>query len=123
MSFIFVFNLQIKFVDYGNCSPCSYDDLRKATMFGNIPVLPRLYELDNIRPLTEDGQWSNEIRDFCADSVVDHQCNLIVTDPSPGVKSPDEPTSCKLEIFTKDHDLASALVSRGMAEWIRLPPK
>lgn len=87
-------------------------------MFGNIPVLPQLYQLDNIRPLTEDGLWSEEVRDFCTDAVVGRQCNVIVTDPFP-LKSNDEPILCKLEMFTKDKDLASALVAYGLAEFIR----
>lgn len=87
-------------------------------MFGNIPVLSRLYQLDNIRPLSENGLWPDDARDVCSEIVVERQCNLIVTDHSPASKSADEPTLCKLEIFTKDKDLASALVSRGMADWI-----
>lgn len=88
-------------------------------MFGNIPVLSRLYQLDKIRPMTEHGLWPDDVREFCSEIVVERQCNLIVTDHSFASKSPDEPTLCKLEIFTKDKDLASALVSRGMADWIR----
>lgn len=87
-------------------------------MFGNVPVLPRLYELDDIQPLTENGLWPDEVRDYCSEVVVEKQCNLIVTDPAPAIKAPDEPTLCKLETFNNDLDLASALVSRGMADWI-----
>lgn len=88
-------------------------------MFGNIPVLSRLYQLDNVRPLSENGLWPEKVRDFCSETVVERQCNLIITDHSAESKSPDEPTLCKLEMFTKDKDLATALVSRGMADWIR----
>lgn len=87
-------------------------------MFANIPVLPRLYELDNVRPVTEDGQWPDEACAFCSEAVVEKQCNLIVTDHAYAIKGPDEPTLCKLEIFNNDQDLASALVLRDMAEWI-----
>lgn len=87
-------------------------------MFANIPVLPRLYELDNVRPVTENGQWPDEVREFCSATVVEKQCNLIVTDQAYAIKAPDEPARCKLEIFNNDKDLASALVVRGMAEWI-----
>ena len=97
---------------------CSLDDLRIANMFGNIPVLSRLYQLENIRPLNGNEWWPEEVREFCSETVVERQCNLIVTDPSPELKSHDEQTLCKLEIFTKDKDLASALVTRGMADWI-----
>lgn len=90
-------------------------------MFGNIPVLLRLYQLDNIRPTTGKGLWPDKVRDFCTETVVERQCNLIVTDQSFASKSHEEPTLCKLEMFTKEKDLASALVSRGWADWIGTP--
>lgn len=87
-------------------------------MFGKIPVLPRLYELDNIRPVNENELWPDNVREYCSETVVEKQCHLIVTDDAPATKSPDEPILCKLEIFNHNHDLASELVSLGMAEWI-----
>lgn len=90
-------------------------------MFGNIPVLSRLYQLHNIRPLTDNGVWPDKVRYFCTESVVDRQCNLVITDQASASKSSDEPTLCKLEMFNKDKDLASALVSRGMADWMQTP--
>lgn len=112
------FSHQVRFVDYGNCARCSFDDLRVANMFGDIPVLSRLYQLDNIRSKSEDGLWPDYVREFCGDLVVERQCNVIVTDHLYTTKSPDQPTLCKLEIFTRDRDLATALVTREMADWI-----
>lgn len=95
-----------------------FENLRKANMFGTIPVLTRLYQLDNIGPSSEDRLWSEEVRAFCTEKVVERQCNLVVTDQSPS-RSSTEPTVCKLEIFEKHNDLASLLVAFGFAEWIR----
>lgn len=88
-------------------------------MFGNIPVLSRLYQLDNIRSLAANGTWPAEVSTFCSMSVVEKQCNVIVIDDLAASKSPYDPTICKLEIFTKDKDLASALVANGLAQWIQ----
>lgn len=88
-------------------------------MFGNIPVLSRLYQLDNIRPLAANETWPAEVSAFCSMSVVEKQCNVIVIDDLAASKSPYEPAICKLEIFTKDKDLASALVANGLAQWIQ----
>lgn len=90
-------------------------------MFGNIPELSRLYQLDNVRPFTENGSWPDEVRAFCSETIVEHHCNVIVTDDLAASKAPGEPILCKLEIFTKDIDLASALVARKMADWIQKP--
>lgn len=86
-------------------------------MFGDIPVLTRLFQLDKIRPLTENGLWPDEVVQYCSEAVVERQCNLIITDH----QSYDEPILCKLEMFTRDKDLATALVTRGLADWIRSP--
>lgn len=110
---------QVRFIDYGNCETCSLDDLRKATMFGNIPVQTRLYQLDNVHPFTENGKWPKEVQVYCSEAVVDRHCNVIVTDEAATTKSASKAILCKLEIFTKDIDLASALVARKMAKWIR----
>lgn len=119
MIFFFLVRFQVRFIDYGNCEACKLDDLRKANMFGNIPVLSRLYQLDNIRPLTENGTWPEQTRKYCLANVVERHFNLIVTDDLAATKSHDEPTLCKLELFTKDKDLASALVALKLAQWIR----
>lgn len=88
-------------------------------MFGNIPVLARLYQLDNIHPLTDDGKWPEKVRKFCLENFVEKPCNVIQTDDLVASKSHDEPTLCKLELFSKDKDLASLLVASDMAEWIQ----
>lgn len=90
-------------------------------MFGDIPVLTRLYQLDNIRSVTENGLWPEKVRNFCTETVVDRQCHLTITESDWTEKPHSEPTLCKLEVFTREKDLASALVSRGLAEWIQKP--
>lgn len=69
----------------------------------------------------EKESWPKEVCDYCSEAVVERHCNVIVTDDLAASKSPDEAILCKLEIFTKDIDLASALVARKMADWIRQP--
>lgn len=87
-------------------------------MFGDIPVLARLYALDNIKAPNEYEEWPEYVRDFCTNTVVDKQCNLIVTEATQESKSTDDPETCILEIFTKDKDLGNALVKRQYAERI-----
>lgn len=113
---------QVRFVDYGNCETCSLWDLRKATMFGNIPVLARLYQLHNIGPLDANGLWPENARQFCTELVVEKQCNLIVIQAPPTESSSTfDIETCKLEIFNKHKDLASALVANNFARWIVEP--
>lgn len=88
-------------------------------MFGDIPVLARLYALDNIKAPNDHEEWPEYVRDFCINTVVDKQCNLIVVEAESDTKSPDDPEFCILEIFTKDKDLGNTLVTRGYAERIR----
>lgn len=91
-------------------------------MFGNIPVLARQYQLHNIRPLNADGIWTDHARQFCINLVVEKQCNLLVMNEPPTESSAAyEIETCKLEIFTKQKDLASALVMNNLADWIVQP--
>lgn len=88
-----------------------------ADMFGNIPILSRLYELDNIRSVDENGSWPKNIWVTCEEIIGKSHCIVIVNDHLYTTKAPDQPTLCKLEIFMRDRDLATALVTRGIAQW------
>lgn len=108
---------QVRFVDYGNCDSCRIDELRKANMFGDIPVLSRRYQLANIQPPQGNVIWSERARALCSESL-DRHCEVVVSaeqlnEPLDG----DEVVElCQLNIFTRDNDLASALINHGHAE-------
>lgn len=94
------------------------DDLRLANMFGDIPALAKLYQMENIKPPNDGGVWPDYVSHFCTQLVYDKQCNLVVTELVSGSKSSSQPDLCKLELYTKERDLGTALVKRGYAEWI-----
>lgn len=98
----------------------------KATFFGNIPALARKYHLYNIKPIASNGLWSEKAVKWCNDFffnkyVKQRRCDLIVID-----RDDNEATAatiqcietCRIELFTKDKDLGTALISRGYAQLI-----
>lgn len=113
----------MRFIDYGNCDTCSLDDLRKATFFGDIPILARQYQLYNIQPNTSNGLWPEHVRNYCTNLIIEHHCDLVIighdddrSDEAAAV-TPDV-EYCRLDLLTKDKDLASALLARDYARLI-----
>lgn len=105
-------------MDYGNCEKLKLDDLKEATMFGDIPILSRQYKLHNIQPTTETGIWPEHVRDFCIALAHDKHCNLVVIDKRSANGTHDGIEMCRLDLLTKHKDLASALIARGYATYI-----
>lgn len=109
---------QVRFVDYGNCDSCRIDELRKANMFGDIPVLSRRYQLENIQPPQGSEMWSEKARTFCSVTILEKHCEVVLsTEQQNEPLDGDEVVElCRLDIFNKDKDLASALINHGYAE-------
>lgn len=118
MAFSFYVEFQVRFIDYGNCDSCHIDELRKANMFGDIPVLSRRYKLANIQPPRNNEIWPENARQFCSNKILEKHCEIVLSaeqlnEPLNG----DEAVElCQLNIFTRDEDLASALIDYGYAE-------
>lgn len=116
----FFFFLQIRFMDYGNVEKCLITDLRKADMFGDVPVLARLYHLHNIR-----FDWSHNVRQFIADTIIEKQCNIEVIECTKcqliDKKNELPIEECIISIFTKDKSLGNALILREFAKPMLIP--
>ncbi|XP_031630084.1 uncharacterized protein LOC116345129 [Contarinia nasturtii] len=106
----------VRFIDYGNCEQLSLDDLRKPTMFGDIPSLAHQYQLHNIELTT----WPDHVRDYCNQLVLDKHCDLTVieADRNADAQGTSEVEYCKLDLLNKHKDLATALIKCGYARLI-----
>lgn len=85
-------------------------------MFGDIPVLTRQYQLPYIQPTTSDGLWPEHVRNFCSDLIVERHCDLVIIDGPNGAEAASEVENCRLDLLTRDRDLATALITRGYAK-------
>lgn len=81
-------------------------------------MLSRQYQLENIQPTKDAGIWPEHVRQYCSNTIIEKQCEVIVTANNldgPATNG-DEVELCTLEIFTADGDLGSALIKLGYAE-------
>lgn len=80
-------------------------------MFANIPVLVRPYRLANVKPNTTNGTWSEKAIEFMR-TTLEKVCQI-------DISNVDEPNDkiipCRINIYTKDNDLATALIRRKHA--------
>lgn len=96
-------------------------------MFGDIPILMRMYMLHNIEPLSENGYWPEGTRDQCVELIIEKQCHLEVMEEKTTIGKPEdqytheEYDKCRLGLFNKHKDLATVLVARGFAKYIEEP--
>lgn len=67
---------KVKFVDYGNCDLCKFEDMRPATQCGHIPVLVRKYCLDNVLPISDDNRWPLSTVNFMRTEIIQHMCTI-----------------------------------------------
>lgn len=79
-------------------------------MFGEIPGLATQYELDNIKPPNDHGEWPEYVVDYCFKKVFEKRCSVVLTDPE------SDPQSCILE--TNGLNMSNELATRNFAEYI-----
>lgn len=72
----------VKFVDYGNCDPCKFEDMRPATQYGHIPILVRKYCLDNVLPISDDNRWPVSTVNVLRNDILQHRCTIRVKEIS-----------------------------------------
>lgn len=68
----------VKFVDYGNCDPCNFEDMRPATQCGHIPILVRKYCLDNVLPISSDNRWPVATVNILGTEILHEKCTIRV---------------------------------------------
>lgn len=69
----------VKFIDYGNCDQCKFENMRRATAFGHIPILVRKYCLDNVAPIsTHHYRWPLCTLIVCQAEIIDKLCMVYV---------------------------------------------
>lgn len=80
-------------------------------MFANIPVLVQPYCLANVKPNTESGAWSEKAIEFIT-LTTEKVCQI-------DTSNIDEPNNkiipCRIHIFTKDKEVATALIRKKHA--------
>lgn len=121
-NFFFSHLFKVRFIDYGNCEALCLDDLRKATMFGDVPALSHQYQLHNICSASVDGLWTEAAQSFCMKLIIEKHCDLeVVKERSSCDDESPQIDSCRLESLSKYKDVASTLVSYGHARFIEDP--
>lgn len=104
-------SVKVRFIDYGNAEKIHTTEIKKADMFGDIPILARPYYLHNVK--TIDGlKWSKEVLKFVDATILEKQCNIQVVKCN---QTSDDLEECNIEIFTKDKTLQMALFTRKLA--------
>lgn len=120
-SFLISFMTQIRFVDFGNIEKCHTKNLRKADMFGGLPILARKYRLHNISFIRYGDISLKTIHDFISDEILELPCTIEIIDcicrPAPsGMQKSEEPIEkCKIYYSNDEKDLRSEILSRKFA--------
>ncbi|GAB0088193.1 hypothetical protein DMENIID0001_025810 [Sergentomyia squamirostris] len=72
----------VHFVDYGNIEECSFDEMRKNLLFGNIPILSYRFKFSNLLPINQDDPWPCDVLDKMHGYTVGNECSVTLADPS-----------------------------------------
>lgn len=68
----------VRYVDYGNCDPCKFEDMRLATKCGHIPILVRKYCLDNVLPTVGGDRWPAATVTVLQNELLQQLCTIRV---------------------------------------------
>lgn len=85
--------------------------MSKLIMFANLPIQTHKFVLDNIKPASSDGQWSEKVIAFAVNEILEKSCTIYVNQKK---STGDEPLPCSIIIEGKT-DLKSLLLTQNMA--------
>lgn len=105
-------------MDYGNTEKVAFEDLRIATILGNVPILTRRYTIHGVEPLTKDGRWPTHVVDITHAQLVDKLCNILVINYN---KRHEEDAAC--QISAGPLEVRTFLISNNLAMSARAKPK